>query len=147
MKIEVHPAGERGQSELGWLHSRFSFSFAEYYDPDKMGFGALRVLNDDAIEPGRGFGMHPHDNMETVTFHQNASFLMGHLDPGTEVMHQSADPKMGQYLFVIRGKILAGGKTLDERDAAAITEAGLISISAEKASQILLIEVPMGQRA
>ena len=68
MKIEIHNAEERGKSELGWLHSRFNFSFAEYYNPMRMGFGALRVINDDVIEPGKGFGMHPHRDMEIITF-------------------------------------------------------------------------------
>ncbi len=67
MKKIIHRADSRGRSELGWLHSRFSFSFADYYNPEKMGFGLLRVLNDDIVEPGTGFGTHPHDNMEIIT--------------------------------------------------------------------------------
>jgi redox-sensitive bicupin YhaK (pirin superfamily) len=67
MKKIIYRAESRGKSELGWLHSRFSFSFAKYYDPDKMGFGLLRVLNDDIVEPGSGFGTHPHQNMEIIT--------------------------------------------------------------------------------
>ena len=63
----VHRASERGVAEHGWLHSRFSFSFAEYYNPARMGFGALRVINDDVIEAGQGFGTHPHRNMEIVS--------------------------------------------------------------------------------
>lgn len=67
MKKVIHRAESRGESELGWLHSRFSFSFANYYDPEKMGFGLLRVLNDDIVEPKTGFGTHPHNNMEIIT--------------------------------------------------------------------------------
>ncbi len=67
MKKVLHKAEERGTGEYGWLHTRLSFSFAGWYDPEKMGFGALRVLNDDSIEPGFGFDMHPHDNMEIIT--------------------------------------------------------------------------------
>lgn len=67
MKKIIHRAESRGKSELGWLHSRFSFSFANYYNRDKMGFGLLRVLNDDIVKPGTGFGTHPHDNMEIIT--------------------------------------------------------------------------------
>lgn len=67
MKKIIQLADERGVAEHGWLHSKFSFSFAEYYNPKKMGFGLLRVLNDDIIEPGEGFGKHPHNNMEIIT--------------------------------------------------------------------------------
>jgi len=67
MKKIIQRANERGTAEHGWLHSKFSFSFAEYYNPNKMGFGLLRVLNDDIIEPGQGFGTHPHNNMEIIT--------------------------------------------------------------------------------
>jgi quercetin 2,3-dioxygenase len=57
-----------GQSRLGWLHSRFHFSFAGYYDPDNVHFGALRVLNDDLVQPGGGFDLHPHRDMEIVSY-------------------------------------------------------------------------------
>ena len=67
MKKVLHKANERGVAEHGWLHSRFSFSFDQYYDPNKMRFGLLRVLNDDVIEEGEGFGLHPHNNMEIIT--------------------------------------------------------------------------------
>ncbi len=67
MKIEIHPSSERGVAEHGWLHSKHSFSFASYYNPNRMGFGALRVINEDVVEPGRGFGAHSHDNMEIVS--------------------------------------------------------------------------------
>lgn len=67
MKSVIYRAEDRGISELGWLQSRFSFSFARYHDPGKMGFGLLRVLNDDYIEPDTGFGTHPHDNMEIIS--------------------------------------------------------------------------------
>lgn len=67
MKKIVYRADSRGESNLGWLVSRFSFSFADYYDPTRMGFGKLRVLNDDIIAAGTGFGGHPHKNMEIIT--------------------------------------------------------------------------------
>ena len=67
-KIVKRAAEERGRSELGWLHSRFTFSFGEYYDPEHMGFRALRVINDDVVEPGQGFGMHPHRDAEIFTY-------------------------------------------------------------------------------
>lgn len=63
----LHRAETRGVANHGWLDSRHTFSFANYYHPERMHFGALRVLNDDHVEPGRGFGTHPHDNMEIVS--------------------------------------------------------------------------------
>lgn len=67
MKTIFYPESERGHNDIGWLKANFSFSFASYYNPEKMNFGALRVLNDDIIAAGRGFGSHPHDNMEIIT--------------------------------------------------------------------------------
>lgn len=67
MKNIFYPANERGKNDIGWLKANFSFSFGPYYNPEKMRFGALRVLNDDIIAAGRGFGTHPHDNMEIIT--------------------------------------------------------------------------------
>jgi len=67
MKQIFYPAHARGTNDLGWLKANFSFSFGPYYDPEKVHFGALRVLNDDVIAGGQGFGFHPHDNMEIIT--------------------------------------------------------------------------------
>lgn len=67
MKIILHKATDRGHANHGWLKANHSFSFANYYDPEKMQFGALRVLNDDTIAAKMGFGTHPHDNMEIIT--------------------------------------------------------------------------------
>ena len=63
----LHKADSRGYADHGWLLSRHTFSFANYYDPDRTHFGALRVLNDDTVEAGKGFGTHPHDNMEIIS--------------------------------------------------------------------------------
>lgn len=65
--IVFHPANERGNADHGWLNAHHSFSFAGYHDPEKIHFGALRVLNDDIVSEGMGFGKHPHDNMEIIT--------------------------------------------------------------------------------
>src|ERR1700676_1771000 len=67
MKTTLYPAKDRGHVNLGWLNSFHSFSFGQYHDPKKVHFGALRVVNDDSIAGGGGFGTHPHDNMEIVT--------------------------------------------------------------------------------
>ena len=63
----LHRASERGTADHGWLKANFSFSFANWYDPTRMHFGVLRVMNDDIIAAGKGFGTHPHDNMEIIT--------------------------------------------------------------------------------
>ncbi len=67
MKTILHKANTRGHANHGWLDTHHSFSFAGYYDPERMNFGALRVLNDDVVVEGRGFGTHPHDNMEIIS--------------------------------------------------------------------------------
>ena len=67
MKIITHKADKRGHANFDWLNSHHSFSFGHYYDAEKMQFGMLRVLNDDIIKGGSGFGAHPHDNMEIVS--------------------------------------------------------------------------------
>ena len=65
--IVIHKAATRGSANHGWLHSYHSFSFAGYYNPERIHFGALRVLNDDTVSGGMGFGTHPHDNMEIIS--------------------------------------------------------------------------------
>jgi quercetin 2,3-dioxygenase len=67
MNYIIHRSDKRGFVDHGWLKAAHSFSFASYYDPDKMGFGSLRVLNDDSIAANHGFGLHPHENMEIIT--------------------------------------------------------------------------------
>ena len=67
MKTILHTSASRGHSNHGWLDSHHTFSFANYYDPERVHFGALRVLNDDRVAAGEGFGTHPHDNMEIVS--------------------------------------------------------------------------------
>jgi redox-sensitive bicupin YhaK (pirin superfamily) len=67
MKSLLYTSDSRGKANYDWLKTNYSFSFAEYYDANRMGFGALRVLNDDSITGGRGFDAHPHQNMEIIT--------------------------------------------------------------------------------
>lgn len=67
MKTELHKANSRGYFDHGWLQTHHTFSFADYFNRDRMHFGALRVLNDDTVAPVNGFGLHPHSNMEIVT--------------------------------------------------------------------------------
>lgn len=67
MNTILHKADTRGDANHGWLQSKHTFSFANYYNPERMHFGVLRVLNDDKVAPGMGFGTHPHDNMEIIS--------------------------------------------------------------------------------
>ncbi|HEY6900385.1 MAG TPA: pirin family protein [Puia sp.] len=78
----LHKAATRGHADLGWLSSHQSFSFAGYYNPERIQFGVLRVLNDDVVAGGKGFGSHPHDNMEIISIPLEGSLVhednMGH---------------------------------------------------------------------
>ena len=94
--LTIRKSEDRGQADHGWLHSRFSFSFAEYHDPAHIHFGPLRVINDDYIAPGMGFGTHGHKDMEIVTYvlegavaHKDSLGNSGNIVPG-EVQRMSA---------------------------------------------------------
>jgi redox-sensitive bicupin YhaK (pirin superfamily) len=87
--IQVRPSADRGRTEWGWLDSRHTFSFGEYADPEHMGFRSLRVINDDRVEPGAGFGTHGHRDMEILSYvlegalaHRDSSGGGGVIKPG-----------------------------------------------------------------
>lgn len=105
--INVYPADSRYTADHGWLKSKFSFSFAEYFDADNMNFGPMRVLNDDIVAPSRGFGAHPHKEMEIVSIvldgylkHEDstgetATTTFGgvqRMSAGTGVVHSEVNP-------------------------------------------------------
>lgn len=118
MKKVIHKSADRGHANHGWLNAKHSFSFAGWYNPEKVHFGALRVLNDDIIAPSMGFGKHPHDNMEIITIPLSGSLRhedsMGNgsvieagevqvMSAGTGVFHSefNADAQQALNLFQI----------------------------------------------
>lgn len=105
--LTKHTAASRGFADHGWLKARHTFSFANYHDPERVHFGVLRVLNDDIVQGGMGFGMHPHDNMEIITIpikgklqHKDSMGNTGVISEneiqvmsaGTGIMHSEINP-------------------------------------------------------
>lgn len=231
----LHRANTRGHANHGWLNSYHTFSFAGYYEPQRMHFGALRVLNDDTVAGGMGFGRHPHDNMEIVSIalsgalehqdnmgnkaviqpndvqvmsagtgvahseknhhpdqpveflqiwvipkqrgvrprydqqsfspaerhnrlqqvlspnpddegvwvHQDAWFHRGRLDAGFSTEYQLKQAGNGVYAFVLEGDVTINGQALHRRDGLGVWDTDQLSIQADSAAELLLMEVPM----
>jgi|SRR5581483_10902200 len=119
--ITIRKAGDRGHFNHGWLDTFHTFSFADYYDPEQMGFRALRVINDDRVAPGMGFGTHPHRDMEIITYVLDGELAhkdsMGNgstirpgevqrMSAGTGVRHSEANPSPAQWLHLLQIWIL-----------------------------------------
>jgi quercetin 2,3-dioxygenase len=115
--INIRKAEDRGHFNHGWLDTYHTFSFADYYDPEQMGFRALRVINDDRVEPGIGFGTHPHRDMEIITYvldgelaHKdsmgNGSIIrpgeVQRMSAGTGVRHSEMNPSPAQWLHLLQ---------------------------------------------
>ncbi len=235
MKTVLHKAATRGHANHGWLNSYHSFSFGGYYEPSRVHFGMLRVLNDDSVAAGMGFGTHPHDNMEIVSIplsgdlkhkdsmgnetiikqgdiqvlsagtgishsemnanhdsevkflqiwivpnkknvqprygqvtlddakmknnllqvlspnendegvwiHQDAWFSMGNLEKGFSTEYKLKKSNNGVYAFVLEGNVTINREQLNIRDGLGITEAEVITVTADDDAKLLLMEIPM----
>ena len=126
--ITKYDADTRGQTRLEWLDGRHSFSFGDWYDPERMGFSSLRVLNDDVIAPASGFGMHPHHDMEIVTWILSGALehkdSMGNgsvirrgdaqrMSAGTGVMHSEWNPSEDEETTLLQIWILPEEKGIE----------------------------------
>jgi redox-sensitive bicupin YhaK (pirin superfamily) len=130
MKCIFHSADSRGHADHGWLNAKHSFSFASWYNPDRIHFGALRVLNDDLVAAGKGFGMHPHDNMEIITIPLSGSIAhkdsMGNsatiqsgevqvMSAGTGVLHSEFNPSSSDALSLFQLWIFPNEQAVEPR--------------------------------
>jgi hypothetical protein len=128
--IKIRKAGERGHTQFNWLDSRHSFSFGDYYDPSHMGFSVLRVINDDEVAPTRGFGTHPHRDMEILTYvtrgtveHRDSIGTHGLIpagevqimSAGTGIQHSEMNPSPSEPLRLLQIWVLPDKQGLKPR--------------------------------
>ncbi len=144
MKTIIHRAETRGGADHGWLQTHHTFSFADYYDPLRVHFGVLRVLNDDVVAPGEGFDMHPHNNMEIVTIPLEGSLQhrdsMGNtaviskgevqvMSAGTGILHSEYNHSADDIVKLLQIWVFPREKALEPRySQVKITEPGPDSI-------------------
>lgn len=126
----LHKANTRGHANHGWLNAYHSFSFASYYNPERTHFGVLRVLNDDTVAPGMGFGTHPHDNMEIITIPQSGDLehkdsmgnvgVINHgevqvMSAGTGIQHSEYNKNKDKELKLLQIWVIPNKKNVEPR--------------------------------
>lgn len=130
MAVIIHRSEERGSADHGWLQTHHSFSFASWYDPERTNFGALRVLNDDFVAPGKGFSTHPHNNMEIITIPLSGKLQhrddMGNgsvisegeiqiMSAGTGIRHSEFNPSDTEYCNLLQIWIFPAIRNIEPR--------------------------------
>jgi quercetin 2,3-dioxygenase len=154
MKSILHKANSRGHADHGWLNSWHSFSFAGYYDPSRIHFGALRVLNDDTVAAGMGFGKHPHDNMEIISIPLEGDLEHGDnmgnktvirkgdvqiMSAGTGVVHSEKNANTGNAVKFLQIWVIPAVQNVKPRyDQKSFTEA-------EKHNKLLTVVSPISE--
>ncbi|MES1219533.1 MAG: pirin family protein [Bacteroidota bacterium] len=155
MKTVLHKADSRGHAEHGWLNAWHSFSFAGYHDPSRVHFGVLRVLNDDTIAGGMGFGAHPHDNMEIITIPLSGQLehrdSMGNtgiiskgevqvMSAGTGIQHSEKNKNLDEPLKLLQIWVFP-----DQRNVEPRYDQKAFDLNASK-NNLLTIVSPMGEK-